>query len=138
MSNPVALGKFQKVMLMIVAFLLMVPLAGYLIEMFTIPLILGIAGLLFIFFAPKVQVQVVDKKTGAPKKKKKRKKMFMLFGLIILAVGALEYFNILIIPLSMDIVHFILAGIGILLVLFSVGFEKKLSSELALREAQFA
>ena len=49
----------------------------------------------------------------------------MLFGLIILAIGALEYFNILLIPMSMDSVHFILAGIGILLVLLSIGLDKK-------------
>ena len=58
MAETIPLGKFQKVMLMIVAFLLMVPLAGYLIEMFTIPMILGVAGLLFIFFAPKTWEQI--------------------------------------------------------------------------------
>ena len=115
--------------MMVVAILLMLPVADFLINILEpiairpVPLFLVLAGLLLMFFAPKRKIFLLEDISRPPRppqlKAIKRKKVYFIFGFLTFLIGAWEYFNISWLYIPFEIVHLLIAGVGVLLILVS-------------------
>ncbi len=118
-SYPRRLKGYQKFFLMIIGFLLVAPLSGFLIELAGVPVIIGIAGLLLFIFAPKEQVGVYE--TGRPKYRTKI--WYIIFALILVVYGGISFFGLY----QNEIADFGVSAIGVLLVLLVILGDRDIS-----------
>jgi len=116
------MGRIQKVITVAIAVLLFMPLANFILQYLSVPLIIAITGVFLIVFAPK---KVGRDKAGNPVMK--RKLTYLALGFLLIIVSALETFNLLIIPVSADVIALVLAGLGVLLILSATGKDKNVS-----------